>query len=87
MAQKGYWVNGTSDSLGEDNSLAEDPFRRLNWLKVTHADNQNDPKKSVATYKLEPLEVNQRIKDCDYFYWMSASSFKLALQVYPEIKK
>ena len=42
MAQKGYWVNGTSDSLGADNSLAEDPFRKLNWLKVTHADNQND---------------------------------------------
>ena len=86
MAQKGYWVNGTSDSLGEDNSLAEDPFRKLDWLKVTHTDNQDDPKKSVATYKLEPLEVNQRIKDCDYFYWMSASSFKLALQKFPEIK-
>ena len=86
MAKKGYWVNGTSDSLGEDNSLAEDPFRKLDWLKVTHEDNQDDPKKSVATYKLEPLKINQRIKDCDYFYWMSASSFKLALQVFPEIK-
>ena len=86
MAQKGYWVNGTSDSLGEENSLAEDPFRKLDWLKITHADNQDHPKKSVTTYKLEPLEVNQRIKDCDYFYWMSASSFKLALQKFPEIK-
>ena len=53
MAQKGYWVNGTSDSLGEENSLAEDPFRKLDWLKITHKDNQ-DQERNLS----QPINLN-----------------------------
>ena len=85
LAHKGYWVNGTSDSLGEKYSPEESPFKEIDWLKVTHAKNKNDNKEILVTYELEPLKVSSRIKDCHYFYWMSATSFQLALDEYPEI--
>ena len=87
LAKKGYWVNGTSDSLGEFNSPEQSPFRDIRWLKISHKHNLNDKKEILATYELIPLEPPNRIMECDYFYWMSASSFQLALKVYPEIKK
>jgi len=85
LAKKGYWVNGTSDSLGENYSPEESPFKKTEWLKVTHQNNKNDDKEILVTYKLEPLKISERIKDCHYFYWMSASSFELAIKEYPEI--
>ena len=85
LAKKGYWVNGSSDSLGEDNSKEESPFKKVNWLKISHKDNSDDSKELLATYKLTPLDISSRLKECEYFYWMSASSFKLATKQYPEI--
>ena len=85
LAKKGYWVNGSSDSLGEDNSKEESPFKKVNWLKISHKDNLDDSKELLATYKLTPLDISSRLEECEYFYWMSASSFKLATKQYPEI--
>ena len=86
LAKKGYWVNGTSDSLGENNSPEESIFQKVDWIKVSHKDNLNENKSVIATYELSPLEVSKRLLECDYFYWMSASSFELALKKYPELK-
>ena len=85
LAMKGFWVNGTSDSLGEKNSPGENPFKDMDWLKVSHADAENRDIDIIATYKLEPLELKKRMQSCEYFYWMSASSFKLAIDTFPEI--
>ena len=85
LAMKGFWVNGTSDSLGEKNSPGENPFKDMDWLKVSHADAENHDIDVIATYKLEPLELKKRMQSCEYFYWMSASSFKLAIDTFPEI--
>ena len=86
LAKKGYWVNGTSDSLGENNSPEESMFKEVSWLKVSHKDNLNENKSVIATYELSPLDVSKRLLECDYFYWMSTSSFELALKKYPELK-
>ena len=86
LAKKGYWVNGTSDSLGENNSPEESIFQKVDWIKVSHKDNLNENKSVIATYELSPLDVSERLLECDYFYWMSASSFELALKKYPELK-
>jgi len=87
LAQKGYWVNGTSDSLGENNSPEESIFKEVSWLKVSHKDNLNEAKSVLSTYELNPLDVSERLLECDYFYWMSASSFELAIKKYPELKE
>ena len=86
LAQKGYWVNGTSDSLGENNSPEESLFEEISWLKVSHKDNLDKDKEVLVTYELSPLDVSERLIECDYFYWMSASSFELAIKKYPELK-
>jgi len=86
LAQKGYWVNGTSDSLGENNSPEESLFEEISWLKVSHKDNLDKDKEVLVTYELNPLDVSERLLECDYFYWMSASSFELAIKKYPELK-
>ena len=86
LAQKGYWVNGTSDSLGENNSPEESLFEDISWLKVTHKDNLDKDKEVLISYELNPLDVSERLLECDYFYWMSASSFGLAIEKYPELK-
>ena len=86
LAKKGYWVNGTSDSLGENNSPEESLFEDISWLKVTHKDNLSEDKEVLSTYELNPLDVSQKLLECDYFYWMSASSFELAIKEYPELK-
>ena len=86
LAQKGYWVNGTSDSLGENNSPEESLFEEISWLKVSHKDNLDKDKEVLITYELSPLDVSERLLECDYFYWMSASSFELAIEKYPELK-
>lgn len=85
LAQKGYWVNGTSDSLGENNSPEESLFEDVSWLKVTHKDNLDKDKEVLISYELNPLDVSERLLECDYFYWMSASSFGLAIEKYPEL--
>ena len=87
LAKKGYWVNGTSDSLGENNSPEESIFQKVDWIKVSHKDNLNENKSVIATYELIPLDISKRLLECDYFYWMSASSFELALKKYPELKE
>ena len=86
LAQKGYWVNGTSDSLGENNSPEESLFEEISWLKVSHKDNLDKDKEVLVSYELNPLDVSERLLECEYFYWMSASSFGLAIEKYPELK-
>jgi hydroxymethylbilane synthase len=39
----------------------------------------------LATYELSPLELLPDLDEKNYFYWMSASQFNLALQKSPEI--
>ena len=85
MATKGYWVNGTSDSLGENNSPEVSLFQDIDWLKLTHKDNRDEEKEVIATYELQALDISERLLSCDYFYWMSASSFELAIKKYPDI--
>ena len=86
LAKKGYWINGTSDSLGENNSPEESLFENISWLKVTHKDNDDEGKQILATYELKALDISERLLECDYFYWMSTSSFEIATSKYPELK-
>ena len=86
LAKKGYWVNGTSDSLGENNSPEESLFEDITWLKVTHKDNEDREKQILATYELKALDISERLLECDYFYWMSTNSFEIAIHKYPELK-
>ena len=96
LAQKGFWVHGSSDSLGEAEeqslgtlfpALALKPFS-----KVTHEHaalfvhpEASDPMPSIATYRLDrnlkPLDLSGKT----HFFWRSGSLFREALRDFPEI--
>ena len=87
-AKKGYWVNGTSDSFGENidfgiHLLANNIQKKV---KLTHLENKSTEMEIIPTYKLiysnEDLELSERT----HFYWMSSFAFDSITKKYPEIK-
>ena len=86
LATKGYWINGTSDSLGKNNEPPCTLFDDLDWLNFTHDRNQEKSSmEKFISYELTPKEEDIKIKDKQYFYWMSGSAFQYALELYPNI--
>lgn len=88
LAQKGIWVNGSSESLGEQENpqiqnLTEPGFE---WLKLTH-DGVEDFQwgRAFATYRLVPHSNPPLLKGKKFFYWMSGSSFIQAVKLEPEV--
>lgn len=87
LAERGLWVHGTSDSMGEQ----EDPYIKLldsrsrKWCKWTHSEGESFPLGPlVSTYKLVPkAKVPVLKEDVENFYWMSGSSFEAAIKTYP----
>ena len=86
LAAKGYWINGTSDSLGKNNEPPCSLFDDLDWLNFTHDRNQEKSSmEKFISYQLIPKEDEIKIQDKQYFYWMSGSAFEYALELYPNI--
>ena len=90
LAQRGLWVYGCADGLGERENiwirhLLGEP---LEFLKITH---QSALVKSLftvlPTYKLVKKEGPPSLEGKTHFYWMSGSSFLAARQWKPEIEK
>jgi len=86
LAKKGIWVNGTSDSLGEEQSKPSSLLHEVDWFLVSHIDSESKDKKLIATYKLVPEKDVEDLSKYSHFYWMSISSFKEALKRFPSIE-
>jgi len=94
IAKKGYWVNGTSDSLGEDDPKINCLSDNKKWVKLTnnltpknYFKSHKNPKNAriISTYQLEQTNNIEDLNKKTHFYWMSGSAFKLALKKYPKI--
>ena len=85
LAKAGNWINGSSDSLGEEECPEESPFKKVEWSKLSHNLNISSQKKIISTYELLPLEIDPSISKRTHFFWMSSTSFKRAIELYPEI--
>ena len=87
IAERGIWVNGSSDGLGEDMDPKIKSLTNNEWIKLTHLDSPVSRIKNVIhTYKLEKNEISLNFENKNYFYWMSASAFKYAITNYPSIQ-
>jgi len=98
LAERGVWVSGTADGLGED----EEPHLTtllegagflgaalpvVPWVKLTHSlSNQMSVMPAVATYELKAKQEAPDLRGRTHFFWMSGSSFDRALELYPEIQ-
>lgn len=87
LAQRGIWVHGTSESLGEEEPKKLGVLERAprRWCKWTHASGEKSLDGVVEeSYELIPLKsVPVLNPHTEHFYWMSGSSFEQAIQTYP----
>ncbi len=92
LAQRGVWVNGCTDGLGESEAplLESLAGKSLNWCKLTHADAcdllTETSMPIVATYRLVSREVAPDLTGRDMFFWTSGSIFLRALALAPWLK-
>jgi hydroxymethylbilane synthase len=84
LAEKGVWVNGCAENLGDESPQLEALVPEIKWVKLTHS--QADGDGTVVTYALVPKSQDKSpcLKDKTHFYWMSGSSFKRAYELFPE---
>ncbi|MFS4459397.1 hydroxymethylbilane synthase [Bdellovibrio sp. HCB2-146] len=88
LAEKGIWVHGSSESLGEQEEarveiLASEP---LAWVKLSHQESaQEEGLPVVATYQLDfKLDVSS-FSGKEFFFWSSGSQFLEAVKTSPEL--
>lgn len=84
LARRGVWVNGCSESLGEQEATRIETLAgaRLNWLKLTHGGGYTDGEMPLtATYRLVPKSEGVDLSGKQYFFWKSGSSFEHALKL------
>ncbi len=92
LAQRGIWVNGTDDSLGESlpdvAGLATDSSAPFQWVKLSHSRAPKaDHMQSLATYQLEPLPLDPAdFRAGTHYFWRSHSQFCRALELAPHLR-
>lgn len=85
LVKKGYWVNGSFDSLGENEENLKF-IANNDWVKLTHKDSLdffiND---RLFTYRLTKNKISEDLSEKSHFYWMSGSAFEYAIEQFPII--
>jgi hydroxymethylbilane synthase len=90
LAQRGVWVNGCADSLGEHEPQRIETIAGsdLKWQKLTHSEGDTDGSMPiVATYLLIPKDGNPDLAGRNYFFWKSGSSFNYAVSHNPWLRQ
>ncbi|MCB0369786.1 MAG: hydroxymethylbilane synthase [Bdellovibrionales bacterium] len=92
LAQKGHWVCGSFDSLGEDASPGIDHFFDIQgkapWIKITHEKgHESSWAKKCATYQVQYKNLESLYDPkVNYYYWSHGELFKSFYEKFPEIK-
>ena len=86
LASEGIWVNGTSDSMGENENPPIGLFGKVKWFKLSHLDAKEEKLELLPTYQLVPKKLPKDIEKNSHYFWMSVSSFKLVLKKFPSIE-
>ena len=87
MAKKGYWINGSSESLGEEKnfniqSLMEDQIDRY---KLSHKDAISNTMKIIPSYEITKIQIMEQLDNKTHFFWMSPMVFEAAIKKSPNI--
>ena len=85
-AKRGYWISGTSDSLGQSEiTKLKTLFGEKNIIKLTFSNEFSTNKDSIDLYELKEPKFPKDIEQRDAFFWMSPYAFKTAIKMYPRI--
>ena len=87
MAKKGYWINGSSESLGEEKnfniqSLVENQVDRY---KLSHKDAISNTMKIIPSYEITKIQIMEQLDNKTHFFWMSPMVFEAAIKKSPNI--
>ncbi|ASD62468.1 hydroxymethylbilane synthase [Bdellovibrio bacteriovorus] len=91
LSQKGIWVHGCAESLGEQEEPQLDTLanRKLTWAKLSHEDGFANPVQGgmplVATYTLKAEGTKETVSGKKFFFWSSGRQFLQTVQEFPEI--
>lgn len=93
LAERGIWVNGSAEGLGESESPRIDTLfgQVALWLSLTHSPvpglrERDSGMPKLATYDLVARAELPDLRQKKELYWMSGSAFIAALARYPEIR-
>ena len=88
LAERGIWVNGSAEGLGE----SEDPRvdlvagRPVRWIKLTHDRAEAEQGlERLATYRLVSASAPPDLSSYTHFFWTSGSRFLEAIERQPQI--
>lgn len=94
MCAKGFWVNGSADSIGINEAKHLKSSKAVSLiinqtLPFYNLTNENS-KENIKTYErvINSVDANfdEYIKSVDVFYWTSFPQYQIYLEKYPEIK-
>ena len=83
----GYWIHGTSDSMGETEIKSVQTFIGENFpiIKLTFKNDDIPKVKTIDVYELNNPKFPDDMANRKEFFWMSTLAFKTALEQYPDI--
>ena len=83
----GYWIHGTSDSMGETEIESVRTFigEKFPITKLTFKNDDIPKVKTIDVYELNNPKFPDDMANRKEFFWMSTLAFKTALKLYPEI--
>jgi hydroxymethylbilane synthase len=89
LAERGVWVNGSADSLGEREPTRIETLAgcEIQWLKLTHDGGYEGDIPTLATYRLVPRDGELDLAGRKHFFWKSGSSFAYALSQNPWLQE
>lgn len=98
LVAQGFWVNGTSDSLGTDDLVALKTSKALkiihphldeSWNVLTHHMGTSDLGEVIGCYerveKHVTPEYHQKLKEVGACYWSSFPQYQAFMQKFPEL--
>jgi hydroxymethylbilane synthase len=85
LADRGIWVNGCADGLGDNEAPDVDALagRSVRWHRLSH-DQSGDPD-AIPTYAVRQ-DLPGDLAGRSHFYWTSGSVFRRALVAHPGIR-
>lgn len=99
LAENGYWINGTSDSLGTQDLhdlKASQAIRMMNpnlqddWITLSHDDGKNDLGAVIGCYKRKAKTIDpayeKSLKEVGACFWTSFPQYEIFLKAFPFLK-
>lgn len=85
LANRGVWVHGSADGLGDEEKPDVDDLagRPIDWQWLTHGDSGRPG--ATPTYDVR-YEFPDDLDERTHFYWTSASAFRAAFARFPGIR-